>query len=473
MDHATKPAQEGFVLSKRWRHQEEAFQFLVGKDAGGLFLGMGAGKSRVAIDLLDAWGVHLALIVCPARVIGVWPSQFDTHAPEWGRVILLDTGSTEKNTALIKRTLNNSTQARTAFVINYENVWRPGIRKVIEALPWGAVVCDESHRIKSQGSKASVFLGNLGKKVSKRLALTGTPLPHSPLDAYGQYRFLDPRIFGTNYSMFRATYAELAPLPGKPRVPIVKGYRNLEQLHEKMYSIAFRVRTDEVLDLPPTMDEVVPVTLSPKARKLYDELEEEFIVALEGDIENGKVVTAPNTLVKLLRLQQLTGGWLTPDEHTTPVQVDTGKAGSLTDLLQDMGDEPVVVFCRFTADLRAVREVCDKLGISYGEISGKQDDLVAFQQGKCQVIGCQIRSGSMGIDLTRSRYTIYYSNTHSLGDYEQSRARVHRPGQTRPVTYYHLLARDTVDYDIFKSLRDKGQLVDLVVDIMRKRGRNV
>ena len=240
-----------------------------------------------------------------------------------------------------------------------------------------------------------------------------------------------------------------------------------------MYSIAFRVRTDEVLDLPPTMDQVVPVTMSPKARKIYDELEEEFVTALEGDIETGKVVTASNSLVKLLRLQQITGGWLIPDGHTTAMQIDKGKVNALSDLLEDMGDEPVVIFCRFTADLGAVREVCSKLGLSYGEISGKADDLAAFQGGERQVLGCQIRSGSMGIDLTRSRYTVYYSNTYSLGDYEQSRARVHRPGQTRPVTYYHLLAKGTVDESIFKSLQAKAELVDLVVDIMRKRGRNV
>ena len=115
----------------RWKHQEEAYQFLIGKDAGGLFLGMGAGKSRVAIDLLTDWNIRLAWIICPARVISVWPGQFAEHAPGMFRVIPLDTGSTAKNAKLIQRAMSSMTQSPTVFVINYENTWRSEIKNCL------------------------------------------------------------------------------------------------------------------------------------------------------------------------------------------------------------------------------------------------------------------------------------------------------------------------------------------------------
>ena len=62
-------------------------------------------------------------------------------------------------------------------------------------------------------------------------------------------------------------------------------------------------------------------------------------------------VTAANAMVKLLRLQQVTGGCVPTDDGTTH-RVDSGKQKLLADTLEDIGkDEPVVVFCRFHADL--------------------------------------------------------------------------------------------------------------------------
>jgi SNF2 family DNA or RNA helicase len=104
------------------------------------------------------------------------------------------------------------------------------------------------------------------------------------------------------------------------------------------------------------------------------------------------------------------------------------------------------------------------------ELSGRRDQLKEWLEDKSNdkpILAVQIQAGGVGIDLTRSRYGIYYSLGFSLGDYLQSLARIHRPGQTRPVAYYHLLIRGTVDEIIMRALAARQNVVDSVLEELR------
>ena len=127
-------------------------------------------------------------------------------------------------------------------------------------------------------------------------------------------------------------------------------------------------------------------------------------------------------------------------------------------------EEPVVVFCNFTSDLTAVKEICDKQKRTYSELSGKKNELKEWQDGQTSVLVVQIKAGKEGVDFTRATICFYYSIGHSLGEYLQSERRIHRPGQTRPVVYYHLLAKNSVDVDVYKALDKKHDIVLSVLD---------
>jgi len=83
------------------------------------------------------------------------------------------------------------------------------------------------------------------------------------------------------------------------------------------------------------------------------------------------------------------------------------------------------------------------------------------------VLAVQIRAGAEGVDLTRAAHCVFYSVSHSLGDYEQALARVHRPGQTRSVSYYHIVTRDTIDQSIYNALSRKASVIESVVSRLR------
>jgi len=282
-------------------------------------------------------------------------------------------------------------------------------------------------------------------------------MPHSPLDLYGQFRFLDSTVFGTSFSRMRARYADCdARFPSK-----VKAWRNQSEMTSKLDAHSWRVTADEVLDLPAAMHETIPVELSSKVQRFYRSLELEMVAEIEAG-----TVTAANALTKLLRLQQATGGYARLDGGATVTPIDGVPAKRLTlqDRLEDLPvTEPVVVFCRFRTDLNEVQAMARRLGRTYAELSGNANTLAEWQEGNATIIGVQIQSGGAGIDLSRSAYCFYYSLGFSLGEYEQSLARLRRPGQTRCVRYYHLVSQGTVDEQVYKALSERRDVVDAVL----------
>jgi len=237
----------------------------------------------------------------------------------------------------------------------------------------------------------------------------------------------------------------------------ITGFQHLDELERLMSQITFRVGS-EVLDLPPATHVTYHCDLCPEARRVYKSVEDDFV----AEVLDGRI-TATNALVKLIRLQQIANGVVKTDDGIQS-RVDDAKRKLLADTLEDMGkDEPVVVFCRYHLDLDAVHEACVAVGFESLELSGRQDDLARWQKGTGQVLAVQISAGGVGVDLTRARFSIYYSLGFSLGDYEQSEKRVHRPGQTRPVEYIHLVARNTVDVKIMRALARRAAIVESIL----------
>ena len=461
------------TMTTSWRHQKEALAFVEDKPGSMLAMEMGTGKSKVAIDLMDLHDYRRVLIICPLSVVsGVWPAEFEKHSPAPWTVLPLAHGSVEDKQAQAEAALLRS--ERVAAVINYESVWREPFASWAKKQPWELLVMDESHKLKSPSGKASWYCNRLSDKVPQRLALTGTPMPHRPVDIYAQYRALDKSIYGTSYARFKSRYVVMGGWNNKE----IKGYQHEEEFREKFYSISYRVEAADVLDLPPLLTVTRMCELGPKARKLYRTLERDFV----ADMEEGRI-TAANALTRLLRLQQMTSGYA-HTEDDLDVEVDTTKAELLADLLEDMGSEPVVVFARFKHDLlddmgkepvvvfarfkhdlEVVHRVARRLRRPSYEISGERKELSLWNENG-GVLAVQIQSGGLGIDLTKARYAVYYSLGFSLGDYLQSRARLHRPGQTRPVEIIHLIAAQTVDEKVMAALAAREQIVESIM----KRG---
>lgn len=450
-----------------WKHQEAALKFLYPRDFGALYTDMGSGKTKIVIDLILNRGWGTTLIVAPKKVCRVWPKEFSIHAPkDTIRVLDVSNIAGKDKAGYILNNGKEGQQTQTVIVINYDSIWREPFKKfILDKYPIDTVICDESHRIKNPGSKASRMLQILGRRVKHRFLMTGTPLAQSPLDIYAQYRFLEPSIFGTQYNSFQNRYANMTPMPGGFSILNKSNpYKNYEELHDKMFSCAFHIEIDQ--SLPATQDIFVEFDLSPTAQKHYKELRKEGVLELkEGD------VTAGNVLAVMTRLQQLVSGYLPiedEDGNKKMLEIDDSRRLALKEILEDIPpEEPVVIFTKYTKDIKNVRKVVNELGRKSSELSGKRDTMHNWEAGKTQVLVVQITSGAEGINLTKAKYNIYYTPTHSLMQYKQSRKRSHRPGQTRPVIYYKLVSKmkkgKTIDETIYEGLDNNEEVIAKVM----------
>jgi SNF2 family DNA or RNA helicase len=444
--------------TKPWNHQKQAFWFAYPLRGAMLAMDMGTGKSKVAIDLFTNRKHKRALVICPNSVLQVWPLEFQRHCSDPDtKVVVLDSrfGTAKRaQKACEEMGKANALDHPIVFVVNYEAIWRKHLAEWALAANFDLLILDESHKIKAPGGRASMFCRDLARHIPYRIALTGTPISHSPLDIYAQYRAVDPGIFGSSFTAFRNRYAVMGGYGGHE----VRGYRNLEDLHERFYSIAYRVKAEDVLELP----EAVHVTrfgeLAPEGLRIYRDVEAQLV----ADVQAG-LVTVTNALTRLLRLQQITSGHITDDSGHSHI-VGSEKADLLNDVLEEIPpDESVVVFCRFVNDLDAVHKTAAALGRPSMELSGRRKELAEWDACGGAVIATQIQSGSLGIDLTKARYCVYYSTGFSLGEYEQGLRRVHRPGQKKNVVYIHLTLLNTVDQKVARALDARKNVVKEVL----------
>jgi SNF2 family DNA or RNA helicase len=205
-------------------------------------------------------------------------------------------------------------------------------------------------------------------------------------------------------------------------------------------------------------------TLGREAARVYRDLEEEFI----AQVRDG-VVTANNALSKLLRLQQVAAGFVKTEDGRER-EMGTAKADLLREVLEDIGSENrVVVFCRFHHDLDTVKRVAEELDRggyekTCGEISGRVNEYAGWKRGEFSTLAVQLQAGGLGIDLSQASYVIYYTMNFSLGDYLQSVARVHRPGQNNRVVAYRLIAKGTVDQRIIRALDRREDVIRSILE---------
>jgi SNF2 family DNA or RNA helicase len=448
------------LVTRLWQHQREAAEFALARPGAMLAHEMGCGKSATALAVADAARARRILIACPLSVVRVWPREIARHLAEPWDVLALDgAGGVKRKAAEAAAFLARVSRERpSVVVVNHESLWREPFRSLALRTLWDLLVVDEAHRAKAPGGKLSRFLAELGLRCPRRLALTGTPMPHSPLDVYAQCRAIDRSVFGTSFARFRARYALMGGFQGHQ----VIGYQHLDELARRFATVAHQARKADVLDLPPEVRAERTCSLGPEARRIYDALAEEFY----AEVERGEV-TVSNALVKLLRLAQITGGTIRLDDGTLR-GVSQAKEDLLEDVLEDVS-EPVVVFARFVSDLDAIARVSERLGRVYGEVSGRRKDLdEARYPASVSVLGVQIQAGGVGVDLTRAAVGIFYSCGYSLGEYLQACARLHRPGQDRSVTLLHLIAEDTIDRQVYEALARREQVVETILALHRR-----
>lgn len=466
-------------------HQKEALRTLIRGKGGGLLMDPGTGKTKPTLDYLAMrtlkYGTQIALIAAPLSALDTWVDEAEKHIPDtvkW-EAHVLDSGTILEKAAWVKN-YAPAFQGLHLIILNHDVMKYkhkvPGTKTVtvqdrmiaaIQTLSPDVCVVDESHRLKTHTSNTSRSFAKLAKTIPVRIILTGTVAPKNPLDIYGQWQFLNPDRFNKRWSDFRVTYGVLGGWMGKEII----GFRNLDKMNQLIAQDAFVAKKEDCLDLPPVTDVILRVELSDKEKHAYREMGRDLLVSI-GNITS----ISPTALVKILRLRQITGGVLggkNDDDSSFTHVIGDSKLRVCIDKVRELvsAGEKVVIFAHFRKDVERITDACiDKLVLPVYRVDGSTPNAVrrynrahfASEAGP-SVFVAQMRTMSLAVnELVVANHAIYYSYSERRDDYDQSRDRLNRKGQTKPVTFWHLVVPRSIDEKILRTHQDKGRLEDLI-----------
>ena len=461
---------------KPYAHQLTALEKSWNKETYAYFMEMGTGKTKVLIDnmsmLYDKGKIDGALIIAPKGVVGTWyTNELPTHLPSHieNVTVLWQANITKQQQEKLDSLFEIDT-ALHIIIMNVEAFSTDKGKLFAEKFLRShntLMAIDESTTIKNPTAKRTKNILGLSKHSKYRRILTGSPVTKSPLDLYTQCQFLDPWLLGhASYYGFRTRYAIMknANFNGRS-VQIVVGYHNLGELSAKLEPFSYRVLKDDCLDLPPKTYMKRVIQLTPEQKKVYEQMKKMALAEL-----NGKVVTTMNVVTQLMRLQQITCGHFKADDDSIQ-NIKNNRITELMDVLEEV-EGKAIIWAHWRHDIDTIVEsIEDKYPGSvvtyYGDTTteDRQKAIKKIQdpESKVRFLVGTPQTGGYGITLTGASTMIYYSNGYDLEKRQQSEARIDRIGQKKPMTYIDILAEDTIDEKIVKSLRKK---VNIATEIM-------
>ena len=461
---------------KPYAHQLTALEKSWNRDTYAYFMEMGTGKTKVLIDnlamLYDKGKVDGALIVAPKGVVGTWYNQeLPAHLPDHieNVTVLWQSNINKKQQSKLDR-LFETGQDLHILIMNVEafstDKGRLFAAKFLRSHK-SLMAIDESTTIKNPKAKRTKNILSLSPICKYRRVMTGSPVTKNPLDLYTQCQFLDIHHLGhESYYSFRNRYAlmKTANISGRS-INLVVGYQNLSELSDKLKPFSYRVLKEDCLDLPDKIYMKREIQLTDEQKRLYKQMRQEALATL-----NGKTVTTMTALTQLMRLHQITCGHFSADDGSIQ-EVKNNRLVELLDVLEEV-EGKAIIWAHYQHDVKNIFKLLeDKYGQGsvvhyYGKTlpeerdyaikNFKDNDKVRFFVGTPQ-------TGGYGITLVQANTVIYYSNGYDLEKRMQSEDRAHRIGQKKKVTYVDIIAEDTVDNKIVKSLRKK---IDIASKVM-------
>jgi SNF2 family DNA or RNA helicase len=424
-----------------------------------LFWVMGAGKTlstialtnlRREVDLIDR-----LLIICPTSVKGVWKKEFERYSALPAHLQVLESGQKL-----------DKWDGFPILVVGVEALSQGGASQIAKDFIADArcmTVVDESSTIKNHDARRTEICWGIGEESNFRLILTGTNVTQGIQDLYAQMYFAGPTIIGElSYYSFRNKYCMMGGFENRKII----GYQNVEQLFDRVRPYCDVVRKGD-MKLPPKQYQTRAVKATAEQVRACKELAREMETKL-GD----KVISVQNALEALLRFQQISGGF---DPDGNPLSKNP-KLAELTALLEEF-DGKAIIWARYLPELGAISGELEKRWpgstfVLHGgvEPEDRQPMVDQFQSdpGKRFFIANQA-TGAKGLTLTAATLSVYYSNTFSLEDREQSEDRNHRIGQENAVTYVDLISDLKVDSHVVTALLNKKDVSEYTNQGLRVR----
>lgn len=417
---------------------------------------MGLGKTLQMISVLladkeerlSSGQPSVSLIVCPASLVYNWQEEFEKFAPSL-RV------TTVAGTAAARKQILSELSDTDVLVTSYDLLKRDV--KLYNKYVFNYMVLDEAQYIKNQTAAVSKAVKIIHSK--HRFALTGTPIENRLSELWSIFDFLMPGFLYT-YQQFKAEF----------ETPITK-YQD-EEATERLRRmtgpfILRRLKEDVLKDLPPKLEEVRYARMEDEQRKLYDAqvVHMKQMVEASGDNYNQDKI---RILTELTRIRQIC---CDPSLVFADYHGPSAKREACLDMIRSAidGGHRMLIFSQFTSMLSLLEEDLKREKIEYYLITGatpkkERLNLVhAFNDGNVPVFLISLKAGGTGLNLTGADVVIHYDPWWNLSAQNQATDRAHRIGQTKQVSVFRLIMKDTIEEKILKMQETKKDLSDAIL----------
>lgn len=440
-------------------YQNHCVQHILENPYCGLFLEMGLGKSVTTLTAINQLmyedlEISKTLVIAPLRVA---QSTWTDEAQKWEHLKHLRfskvLGSVQQRIAALKVKAD-------IYIINRENVpWLIAFLQSRELFDmW---VIDELSSFKSAQAQRFKALRIARPKIKRVVGLTGTPAPNSLVDLWPQLYLLDMgERLGKTISGYRNTYFT----PGRSNGHVVYSYNARAAAKEAIYGligdICISMKAKDYLSLPARTDVVIAVLLDEATQAKYNEFEKTQVLAF---LDSEKEITAANAAALTGKLLQFANGAVYT-ENKEWVEVHTAKLDALGELIEAAQEDPILVAYSFIHDKeRMVKR------FKAHSLDGPED-IVRWNAGKIKLLAVHPASAGHGLNLQQGGHiSVWYGQTWSLELYEQLIARLDRQGQSKPVFNYHLIAKNTMDEDVYAARSKKAEGQDALMAAVRAR----
>ncbi len=393
---------------KPYKHQITALEKSWNKKTFAYFMEMGTGKTKVLIDnmsmLYDKGKIEGALIIAPKGVLGTWYNQeLPAHLPK--------------------------------HIENVSVMWQANINKKQQEKLDGLFETGETLHILVMNVEA--FSTDKGVNFAAKFLRS-----HRSLMAIDESTTIkNPKAIRTNNIM------------------------DLSELSDRLQTFSYRVLKEDCLDLPSKIYMRREIELSKEQKKLYEQMRKEALATL-----NGKTITTMTALTQLMRLHQITCGHFSADDGTIQ-NIKNNRLSELMDIIEEI-EGKAIIWAHYQHDIQTiVNEIEKKHGPGsvvhyYGKTLPEQREkaIKNFKTNdECRFFVGTPQTGGYGLTLVAANTVVYYSNGYDLEKRMQSEDRAHRIGQDKSVTYIDIIAEETVDNKIVKSLRKKINIASEVM----------
>lgn len=448
-------------------YQRTATKWILDNPRCGLFLDMGLGKTVSTLtaiqEMADNCEIGRALVIAPKKVA---ETTWSTEAAKWDHLCGMRVSKVMGTERQRKVALQEDADV---YVIGRDNfVWLAGLYGGV--LPFDVIVIDELTSFKNSKSQRFKAMKIATKSAARVIGLTGTPAPNGLIDLWAQMYCIDMgQRLGTSVTRYRETYFETHRWNNiVVRCDVKKGCDDI--IHDKISDICLSMQARDYLQLPEMMVHTVKVEMSPAVKRDYERFEREKVLEFKEQHDGEPANVLANSAAGLMnKLAQYSNGAVYDEAHEVH-EIHSEKLDRLAEIVEAANGSSVLVFYQFKHDIDRIRRRLKGYRV---EVYRDERQLLDWNAGRIDVLLAHPASTAYGLNMQQGgHYIAWFGTGWDLELFQQANARLHRQGQTHPVTVYKLVGAGTVDERASESLEGKKakqqSLLDGLNYLMRK-----